>query len=586
MQMRVETFESPSKKFEKREEPPIDLEVRVDGEQGFLFRNLKALSVKSPQLACRICEPVDSSHVESIRSRDGSITTRLILGMSSFSLHSPEAPHEAARKAFKTLAIPAHQPVLLLGLGTGYELAALLRCRSDCAPVYAYERDPWLMRMTLTLHDFARDILTERVHFVLSTDLLGLATKGCPPLFLWPHPVLGQIYRDEARFFDIESTPERANHSAPWVMLVSGGLFVEDVADAFRRHGFRTWRWSPMAVSREESMEQLKQLKPRFIFSINYVKDLPELCESLGIPLVIWEIDPTIEYLQPGSATFRLTHIYTYRKSRRRLFSAAGFPEVEYLPLAANPARRRPVELTGEGQSRYGCEISFVGDSMVMQARRLMEKWRGMNSGKGAEDGRGGIATVAAHTCANDEAKGLQLAQDSEGRWIDLTACRAEAAASRWRIRVIQELSRQPHLLKVWGDECWKEAVADSLQYLGPAGHFEELNRIYCGSKINLDIARLYQRDIVTMRVFDIMACGGFVLAQQSEDLGDLFDLQSEVASYRSLRELKARVQHFLADEDERKSIAAAGRRRILMEHTFDHRIRRILSDLGITNDG
>ena len=40
--------------------------------------------------------------------------------------------------------------------------------------------------------------------------------------------------------------------------------------------------------------------------------------------------------------------------------------------------------------------------------------------------------------------------------------------------------------------------------------------------------SRFYQRDIVTMRVFDVLASGGFVLAEWSEDLAELRPAQGE----------------------------------------------------------
>jgi spore maturation protein CgeB len=45
----------------------------------------------------------------------------------------------------------------------------------------------------------------------------------------------------------------------------------------------------------------------------------------------------------------------------------------------------------------------------------------------------------------------------------------------------------------------------------------------------------------------------------------------------RDAGELRERVRHYLAHPDERAALAAAGRRRVLAEHTYRHRMERLL---------
>ena len=70
----------------------------------------------------------------------------------------------------------------------------------------------------------------------------------------------------------------------------------------------------------------------------------------------------------------------------------------------------------------------------------------------------------------------------------------------------------------------------------------------------------MYQDDIVTMRVFDVLACGGFVLAERSSALAELFEIGAEVDCYASADELEAKVAHYLAHPDSARAIARRGR--------------------------
>ena len=114
---------------------------------------------------------------------------------------------------------------------------------------------------------------------------------------------------------------------------------------------------------------------------------------------------------------------------------------------------------------------------------------------------------------------------------------------------------------------------------MGPAGHRDELTAIYSTDAIHVDIGRIYQNDIVTMRVFDVLACGGFCLAEWSPDLEELFVLGEELDAYRDLEELLQKTEHWLnAGPEARRAVGARGRARILKDHTIQQRIRRILA--------
>jgi spore maturation protein CgeB len=65
-------------------------------------------------------------------------------------------------------------------------------------------------------------------------------------------------------------------------------------------------------------------------------------------------------------------------------------------------------------------------------------------------------------------------------------------------------------------------------------------------------------------------------LTDAKENLGELFEVGSEVIAYRDEDELVQAVEHYLAHEDERAAVAAAGQRRTLRDHTFPVRIREL----------
>ena len=113
--------------------------------------------------------------------------------------------------------------------------------------------------------------------------------------------------------------------------------------------------------------------------------------------------------------------------------------------------------------------------------------------------------------------------------------------------------------------------------YRGLAQHRTEVAKIYSASAINIDINRIYQSDIVTMRVFDVLASGGFLLTEYTPELESLFVLGKELECYSSISELHDKVDFYLKNPQARQKIAMAGQERVLGEHTISQRIDTML---------
>ena len=96
------------------------------------------------------------------------------------------------------------------------------------------------------------------------------------------------------------------------------------------------------------------------------------------------------------------------------------------------------------------------------------------------------------------------------------------------------------------------------------------------------DVNRLYQPDIVTMRVFDVLACGGFVLAEHNDAIEELFEPGVHLDCWRDTDELLAKARHYIAHPDEARRIARAGRERVLRQHTVTQRLETMLQVAGL----
>jgi len=84
-------------------------------------------------------------------------------------------------------------------------------------------------------------------------------------------------------------------------------------------------------------------------------------------------------------------------------------------------------------------------------------------------------------------------------------------------------------------------------------------------------------------RVFEVPACGGFLMTQPAENLGDYLEPGKDCATFDTVDDLVDRVRYYLSREDERQAIADSGYRRTLAEHTYAARFREIFKLAGVT---
>ena len=108
----------------------------------------------------------------------------------------------------------------------------------------------------------------------------------------------------------------------------------------------------------------------------------------------------------------------------------------------------------------------------------------------------------------------------------------------------------------------------------------DQLGQAYHNAKIVLndhwDDMRI--NGIVSNRIFDVLASGGFVISDDMAEIHTLFN--DNVVTYTTREDLNSKIEYYLSHEDERKSIAERGRALVLSGHTFDDRVSDIIKIL------
>ena len=545
----------------------------------YLAANLHALAQVAPTLAERITWPVGGDHV----GLDSD-------GRWHYRWHQRWLPlqlDETAR-ALAVAECPSRDRTLVLGLGDPQLVTQLLQQASG-GVVYAWDRDPWLVRLFLGSQDLTEPLHTGRLRLLMGVDLLA-DHESLAACCVVAHPVLGQLYENERKLL-------AAAPGMPVAFVAKGGLFVDDLAQSLWNKGFAVFIIDLHGVATEEVSFAVQTARPRLLAAVNYTEGLAEFCHQCGLPLLCWEVDPSTSALPACQSPTPQSYIFTYREAHVELFRRAGFERVEYLPLAANPHRRARLAMDSADQQAWGAgRPTFVGSSIGLEIPRFRSAFDAVVARcTGSLDPHPAEATrwlehalAAQRQSPNTFVVAPALEQVCPGLSTahggTAVQAAAEIAASEKRLRYVAALGTMG--MWVWGDEGWRlmDAVAPGHQavYRGQAGHMLDITKIYNASAVNIDVGRVYQADIVTMRVFDIAACGGFVLAEWSPALEQVFKLGEEIECHHSFDELAEKTQHYLRNPKAAQQIASRSRAAVLDRHTIDQRVALMLGRAGL----
>lgn len=131
----------------------------------------------------------------------------------------------------------------------------------------------------------------------------------------------------------------------------------------------------------------------------------------------------------------------------------------------------------------------------------------------------------------------------------------------------------------------WRERVVKKYDVLKPyimkRGFFspDEMSLLFNQSKIVINLHTWFGRFNygVNPRLTEAAGCRSFQLVDHKEEIEQLFDLNTEMATFRSLDGFADRALYYLNETGEREKMAHAAWERSMDEHTYRHRLEKIL---------
>ena len=147
------------------------------------------------------------------------------------------------------------------------------------------------------------------------------------------------------------------------------------------------------------------------------------------------------------------------------------------------------------------------------------------------------------------------------------------------RYEMMLALANQGINITIWGPG-WEPFINSHPNLTVKPGwvQAEDAAKVFSSTKINLHFLRKIAYDLQTARSVEIPACGGFMLAERTQEHLGLFDEGIEAEFFDDINELLSKIKYYLGHCEQRTTIAAAGYERCLKSGYRNHdRLNEIL---------
>jgi len=331
--------------------------------------------------------------------------------------------------------------------------------------------------------------------------------------------------------------------------------------------------------------------RPDFVLTVNHLGVdregvLLSLLDAMRLPLASWFVDsPELTLPLYAPAVTADTVLFTWDADSVAPLLEAGFPQVHYLPLAADETRFCPRKRLGE-EHPWRARVSFVGNSMLQKTAlrlaasrptpALLQAFGALAGGFGASPRR----TVRDYLVDTrpDLLPAYEALETTERRLAYETAVIWESTR-RYRADCVSRVLEYGPVLV--GDPGWRDTFPNegrTWRYVPELAYYDQLPDFYPLSDVNFNATSLQMKGAVNQRVFDVPACQAFLLTDARRQMEQLFEPGREVAVYDTVEAIGPLVERYLADAPAREALARAGRRRVLAEHTYPIRIQQLFT--------
>jgi spore maturation protein CgeB len=336
--------------------------------------------------------------------------------------------------------------------------------------------------------------------------------------------------------------------------------------------------------------ELLKQDTYSFIFSINFFPSVSDVCNIWGIPYLCLIVDSPVLELFSTSLTNPCNKVFLFDRQLYNDFHHINPDGIFHIPLATNVRDNYATATMASAadRARFSSDISFIGslysEKCLYNQITLPEKMRGYVDGLIEAQllvyGYNFIEECVTPELIEAFCKVRpELINFPDSMKVDTKAVIAQhiisvKVAEQERLRYLKALSEHFNVDLYTGSDTYSMPL---IHNRGFAKTNTEMPIIFHQSKINLNLTAKSIRSGLSLRIFDVLGCEGFLITNYQAELPEHFNIGEDLEAYTSLDDLMGKCEYYLSHDKERREIAHNGFEKVKKYHTYDIRLTQML---------
>ena len=377
-----------------------------------------------------------------------------------------------------------------------------------------------------------------------------------------------------------------------------GSICEPSIIESFKNLGFDIYEETSEIFNKSLThTKSIEIISPKlldgdfgFVFTINFFPWLSDLCNIINIIYISLIVDSPLLELYSNSSENLCNRIFLFDRQLFQEFSPQNPKCVFHTPLATNTRMNMSIcrNASSNLRNRFKSDVSFIGSLYTEKCPYNLTKLPEYEAGyaKGLME-------------AQLKVYGYNFIEDSiSDSFVDtFIKCtpgfykfppnsnenyKAVVAQHYMSVKVaeMERLSALKMLSDDFSVDIYTGSDTSSMPNIhnhGFAKSLEEMPIIFNQSKINLNITAKSIRSGLSLRIFDVLGCGGFLITNYQTELSEFFSVGEDLEMYSSMEELYDKTAYYLSHDSQRLALAKNGYQKVEKLHSYDIRLTQML---------
>lgn len=332
--------------------------------------------------------------------------------------------------------------------------------------------------------------------------------------------------------------------------------------------------------------------RPLFVFSINYIPFIAILCEKLHVLYIAETVDCPVFEIFNTSIKSSFNRLFLFDKAQYESVHQYNPDCIFHLPLGAASTR---IDRTLGDTSSYIYDISFVGslynekdplrsiDNLPKEISSIIDKAienqlngdvYGLEELKKILD----INMISEFKARSQSFYPSDMSVLDISDYVALNDYLAPHVTYKERVKLLNLISESlsDHKLHLFTQSKTGD-LSERIKIHGGVNSLTQMPFVFRQSKINLNITTRSITSGLSQRIWDILACKGFLLTNYQPEISDYFIEGFHLETYKSYDELLDKIRYYLSHDSEREAIATNGYNLIKEKGTVLNRVIEII---------